>query len=30
MGDLNLLHMWSQMGFVAKAVAYILFFMSFW
>ena len=30
MGDLNLIHMWQQMGFVAKAVAYILFFMSFW
>ena len=30
MGDLNLIHMWGQMGFVAKAVASILFFMSFW
>ena len=30
MGDLNLIHMWQQMGFVAKLVAYILFFMSFW
>jgi biopolymer transport protein ExbB len=30
MGDLDLIHMWSQMGAVAKGVAFILFFMSFW
>ena len=29
-GGLNLLEMWNQMGWVAKAVAFILFFMSFW
>lgn len=27
---LNLMEMWDQMGWVAKAVAFILFFMSFW
>jgi biopolymer transport protein ExbB/TolQ len=26
----DLMHMWEQMGFVAKAVAFILFAMSFW
>ena len=30
MGDLDLIHMWDQMGGVAKGVAFILFFMSFW
>ena len=30
MGDLDLIHMWAQMGWVAKGVAFILFFMSFW
>jgi biopolymer transport protein ExbB/biopolymer transport protein TolQ len=30
MGDLDLMKMWHEMGWVAKAVAYILFFMSFW
>ena len=29
-GGLNLIEMWNQMGFVAKGVAFILFFMSFW
>jgi len=29
-GGLNLLEMWNQMGWVAKAVAFVLFFMSFW
>src|SRR5512139_4255484 len=29
-GGLNLLEMWNQMGWVAKGVAFILFFMSFW
>src|SRR6187549_2018621 len=27
---MNLLEMWNQMGIVAKAVAFVLFFMSFW
>ena len=27
---MNLVEMWGQMGWVAKAVAYVLFFMSFW
>ena len=27
---LNLIEMWNQMGLVAKAVAWVLFFMSFW
>ena len=27
---LNLMEMWDQMGWVAKGVAFILFFMSFW
>ena len=27
---MNLMEMWGQMGWVAKAVAYVLFFMSFW
>jgi biopolymer transport protein ExbB/biopolymer transport protein TolQ len=26
----DLMEMWQQMGFVAKAVAFVLFFMSFW
>jgi biopolymer transport protein ExbB len=30
MGDLDLMHMWGQMGWVAKAVAFILVFMSMW
>jgi len=30
MGDLSLMDMWSQMGPVAKAVAFILVFMSMW
>lgn len=30
MGDMNLIEMWNQMGWVAKAVAFVLFFMSFW
>jgi biopolymer transport protein ExbB/TolQ len=30
MGDLDLIHMWNQMGAVAKGVAFVLFFMSFW
>ena len=29
-GGLDLIEMWRQMGFVAKAVAWILFFMSMW
>ena len=29
-GGLNLVDMWQQMGFIAKAVAWVLFFMSFW
>ena len=29
-GSLDLIEMWHQMGFVAKAVAWILFFMSMW
>ena len=29
-GGLNLIEMWNQMGVVAKAVAFVLFFMSFW
>jgi biopolymer transport protein ExbB/biopolymer transport protein TolQ len=29
-GSLNLVEMWNQMGFVAKAVAFVLFFMSMW
>ena len=29
-GGLDLIEMWHQMGFVAKAVAWILFFMSMW
>ena len=27
---MNLMEMWGQMGWVAKGVAYVLFFMSFW
>jgi biopolymer transport protein ExbB/TolQ len=27
---MNLIEMWNQMGIVAKAVAFVLFFMSFW
>ena len=27
---MNFVEMWGQMGWVAKAVAYVLFFMSFW
>jgi biopolymer transport protein ExbB/biopolymer transport protein TolQ len=30
MGELDLIHMWNQMGWVAKGVAFVLFFMSFW
>jgi biopolymer transport protein ExbB/biopolymer transport protein TolQ len=30
MGDLDLIHMWNQMGWIAKGVAFVLFFMSFW
>jgi biopolymer transport protein ExbB len=29
-GGLNLIEMWNQMGWVAKGVAFVLFFMSFW
>ena len=29
-GGMNLIEMWNQMGFVAKAIAVILFFMSMW
>jgi len=29
-GELDLMHMWGQMGYVAKAVAFILVFMSMW
>src|SRR6187431_3593159 len=29
-GGMNLLEMWNQMGIVAKAVAFVLFFMSMW
>ena len=29
-GSLDLIEMWQQMGFVAKAVAFVLFFMSMW
>ena len=29
-GGMNIVEMWGQMGCVAKAVAYVLFFMSFW
>ena len=29
-GDLNLIEMWRQMGWIAKGVAFILFFMSMW
>lgn len=28
--ELDLVHMWGQMGFVAKAVAFVLVFMSMW
>ena len=28
--EMDLMHMWEQMGFVAKAVAFILVFMSMW
>jgi biopolymer transport protein ExbB/biopolymer transport protein TolQ len=30
MGDMDLMHMWDQMGWIAKAVAFILVFMSMW
>ena len=30
MGDMNLMGMWEEMGWVAKAVAIILVFMSMW
>ena len=30
MGDLDLMHMWEQMGWVAKVVAFVLVFMSMW
>lgn len=29
-GGMNLVEMWSQMGYVAKGIGYILFIMSFW
>ena len=29
-GGLDLVDMWNSMGFVAKAVAFVLFFMSMW
>ncbi len=29
-GGMSLMEMWGQMGWVAKAIAFILFFMSFW
>jgi len=29
-GGLNLIEMWNQMGWVAKGVAFVLFFMSMW
>ena len=29
-GGMNLIEMWNQMGWVAKAVAFVLFFQSFW
>lgn len=29
-GELDLMHMWEQMGYIAKAVAFILVFMSMW
>ena len=29
-GEMDLMHMWGQMGFIAKAVAFILVFMSMW
>ena len=29
-GSLDLIELWQQMGFVAKAVSWILFFMSMW
>jgi biopolymer transport protein ExbB/biopolymer transport protein TolQ len=29
-GGLNLIEMWNQMGTLAKVVAFVLFFMSFW
>lgn len=29
-GGLNLIEMWNQMGLIAKGVAFVLFFMSFW
>ncbi len=30
MGEMDLVHMWEQMGFIAKAVAFILVVMSMW
>ena len=30
MGELDLMHMWGQMGLVAKIVAFVLVFMSMW
>ena len=30
MGELDLMHMWEQMGWVAKIVAFVLVFMSMW
>ena len=30
MGELDLMHMWGQMGFVARLVAFVLVFMSMW
>jgi len=29
-GGMNLVEMWNQMGWIAKAIAYVLFFMSMW
>jgi len=29
-GELDLMHMWEQMGFVARVVAFVLVFMSMW
>jgi len=29
-GSLNLIEMWNQMGWIAKGVAFVLFFMSMW
>ena len=29
-GGMNLMEMWNQMGYTAKGIAVVLFFMSFW